>query len=187
VPRRLVVIVAAALGVALVGGAAAAAVGAAGGPSSVPRTTPVTVAVWNDTALTRYEDSFAALEEMDPTLDVEVTVLPRGARDAQLTTDLAAGTAPDVFWLDARGVRAHAGHGDLVDLDAALGAETRSAWSPELADRFSSDDTLWGVPQRAADVALVGNAGTEHPEAVARVLAWTGSVDGQRHLDSPAG
>ena len=183
-PRRLVVIVAAALGVALVGGAAAAAVGAAGGPDAVPRTTPVTVAVWNDTALARYEGSFAALEEMDPTLDVEVTVLPR---DAQLAADLAAGTAPDVFWLDAEGVRAHAAHGDLVDLDAALGAETRSAWSPELADRFSSDDTLWGVPQRAADVALVGNAGTEHPEAVARVLAWTGSVDGQRHLDSPAG
>lgn len=82
-------------------------------------------------------------------------------------------------------VHVEAGH--LVDVDAALGARSRSAWSPELVSRFSVDGTLWGVPQTAADVALVGNASTREREGVARVLAWAGSVDGQKHLEAPAG
>lgn len=186
-PRRLVTLAAAALGLALVGGAAATAAGAAGGAHRSPRTAPITVAVWNDTARAGYEESFSRLERTDPSLDVEVIVLPREARDAELAHGFVDGTAPDVFWLDARSIPVHAEAGHLVDVGAALGPRSRSAWSPELVARFSTDSTLWGVPQRAADVALVGNASTERREDVARVLAWAGSVDGQAHLETAAG
>ncbi|GAB2975770.1 hypothetical protein [Frigoribacterium salinisoli] len=186
-PRRLVTLAAAALGLALVGGAAATGAGAAGGADRSPRTAPITVAVWNDTARAGYAMSLTQLEEMDPDLDVEVTVLPREDRDDVLAQGFVDGTAPDVFWLDARSIRAHAEAGHLVDVDAALGSRSRSAWSPALVSRFSSDGTLWGVPQHATDVALVGNASSERREAVARVLAWAGSVDGQAHLGHPAG
>jgi len=187
VPRRLVTLAAAALGLALVGGAAATAAGAAGGADRSPATAPITVAVWNDTARAGYERSFARLERMDPSLDVEVVVLPREARDDELAHGFVDGTAPDVFWLDARSIAVHAEAGHLVDVGAALGPRTRSAWSPELVSRFSAGGSLWGVPQRAADVALVGNASTERREDVARLLAWVGSVDGQAHLDATAG
>jgi len=187
VPRRLVTLAAAALGLALVGGAAATGAGAAGGAGRSPEAAPVTVAVWNDTARAGYEKSFSRLEEMEPTLDVEVTVLPREARDAVLAQGFVDGTAPDVFWLDARSIAVHAEAGHLVDVGAALGPRTRSAWSPELVSRFSAGGSLWGVPQQAADVALVGNASTERREDVARLLAWVGSVDGQAHLDAAAG
>ena len=186
-PRRLVTLTAAALGLALVGGAAATAAGAAGGADRSPRTAPITVAVWNDTARAGYEKSLARLERMDPALDVEVTVLPRADRDAELAQGFVDGTAPDVFWLDAGSVPAHAEAGHLVDVDAALGSRTRSAWTPELVARFSTGGTLWGVPLRAADVALVGNASSDRREGVARVLAWAGSVDGQAHLEGAAG
>lgn len=186
-PRRLVTLAAAALGVALVSGAAATAAGASGGAHRPAEDAPITVAVWNDTARASYETSFARLEQMDPSLDVEVTVLAREVRDARLAQDFVDGTAPDVFWLDARSVPVHAEAGHLVDIDAALGSRSRSAWSPELVSRFSVDGTLWGVPQAAADVALAGNASTQKREGVARVLAWAGSVDGQEHLEVPAG
>lgn len=96
-PRRLVTLAAAALGLALVGGAAATTAGAAGGSGRAPADAPIIVAVWNDTARAGYEKSFARLEQMDPSLDVEVTVLPRGSRDDELARGFVDGTAPDVF------------------------------------------------------------------------------------------
>lgn len=129
----------------------------AGASSDEPTT--VTFRLWDDTVAESYEDSFAAFEKTHPGIDVEIHVVDWADYWTELRTDVAGGTMDDVFWVNNSYFGTYADSGNLVDIDALLGQESREGWEQSVVAQFTRDDTLWGVPQLYdAGVAVYYNA-----------------------------
>jgi multiple sugar transport system substrate-binding protein len=119
----------------------------------------VTVRLWDEAVAAGYEKSFATLERDNPTIDVDVEVVPYAEYSAALDADVAAGTAPDVYWLNSAAYADRAEAGDLLDVDEVLDASARRAWSPAVTEQYTLDGHLWGVPQLSdGGVALYYNS-----------------------------
>ncbi|WP_022881919.1 ABC transporter substrate-binding protein [Gryllotalpicola ginsengisoli] len=115
-------------------------------PASSGATT-LTFRTWDENAAKAYRQSFAALHKKDPDLTVKVDVVPWADYFTKLRTDLAGGSADDLFWMNAQNYSEYAKNGALVDVDKALGTSAKKAWAPQVVDQFTQDGTLWGVPQ----------------------------------------
>lgn len=109
--------------------------------------TTVNFRLWDDTVAAAYEDSFAAFEEKNPNIKVNVNVVPWADYWTKLRTDVAGGTMDDVFWINNSYYGAYVDSGNLVDVNAVLGENAKNAWEPSVVDQFTRNDTLWGVPQ----------------------------------------
>jgi multiple sugar transport system substrate-binding protein len=121
--------------------------------------TTVTVRLWDEGVAAGYEKSFATFERDNPTIDVDVEVVPYADYAAGLESDVDAGTAPDVYWLNSAAYADQAQAGDLLDVDQVLGASAHRAWSPAVTEQYTLDGHLWGVPQLSdGGVALYYNA-----------------------------
>jgi multiple sugar transport system substrate-binding protein len=119
----------------------------------------VTVRVWDEAVAAGYEKSFATFEGDNPTIDVDVEVVPYADYAAGLDADVEAGTAPDVYWLNSAAYADRAEAGDLLDVDQVLGDSARRAWSPAVTEQYTLDGHLWGVPQLSdGGIALYYNA-----------------------------
>jgi multiple sugar transport system substrate-binding protein len=119
----------------------------------------VTVRVWDEAVAAGYEKSFATFERDNPTIDVDVEVVPYADYAAGLDADVEAGTAPDVYWLNSAAYADRAEAGDLLDVDQVLGDSARRAWSPAVTEQYTLDGHLWGVPQLSdGGIALYYNA-----------------------------
>jgi multiple sugar transport system substrate-binding protein len=64
-----------------------------------------------------------------------------------LRTDVAGGSADDIFWLSNAYLAAYADSGRLLDIRKALGANSAAGWEPAVVDQFTRGGALWGVPQ----------------------------------------
>lgn len=125
--------------------------------SSAERTT-VTVRLWDASVADAYETSFAAFEKENPDIRVRVDVVEWADYWTKLRTDVAADTAPDVFWLNNSYLAGYADSGSLLDVDKTLGDDASKAWSPSVVKQFTRDDKLWGVPQLSdAGIAVYYN------------------------------
>ncbi|SEB71445.1 carbohydrate ABC transporter substrate-binding protein, CUT1 family [Paramicrobacterium humi] len=109
--------------------------------------TTVNFRLWDDTVAAAYKDSFAAFEEKNPNIKVNVNVVPWADYWTKLRTDVAGGTMDDVFWINNSYYGAYVDSGNLVDVGAVLGENASSAWEPSVVDQFTRNKTLWGVPQ----------------------------------------
>jgi multiple sugar transport system substrate-binding protein len=189
------VTIAAAVCVAVVAGSAAgiAAFGAAHSSSRPTASTDrdghvtVTVRLWDETVAAGYEKSFATFERDNPTIDVDVEVVPYEDYAADLDSDVDAGTAPDVYWLNSAAYADHAEAGDLLDVDEVLGASAHRAWSPDVTEQYTLDGRLWGVPQLSDggialyyNADLLATAGID--PAVLDDLTWTPGGEGDTLL-----
>lgn len=126
----------------------------------------VTVRLWDDGAADAYRESFDAFNAIHPDIHVDVEVVRPETYADRVTTDLAAGTMADIFWTTSDAVAAHAGSGDIVGLDDAVGDE-HEEWEPSLTALYTHDDQLWAVPQlwdttvMFYNTDLVGAAGVD--------------------------
>jgi len=161
------VTVAVAVCVAVVAGSAAgiAAYGASRSPEPVAASpgrhgdVTVTVRLWDEAVAAGYEKSFATFERDNPTIHVDVEVVPYADYAAALDADVDAGDAPDVYWLNSASYADRAEAGDLLDVDQVLGASARRAWSAPVTEQYTVDGRLWGVPQLSdGGIALYYNA-----------------------------
>lgn len=108
----------------------------------------------------------------------------------QLKTEIAAGTAPDVFWIPGTDIADFAGNDLLLNLgeQAAAGEFDTSAFYPEPMVHLQTDpstgveaagDFLWGLPRDVSTFALylnldlISEAGAEDPRVLAEEGAWT--------------
>jgi len=172
----------------LVVGIAAAAMLVTG--CSTPATTPSSAApeekaelvfrTWDDNAAKAYEQTFAKFTAANPGITVKTEVVAWADYFTKLRTDVAGGTAPDIFWLNNANLAAYARNGNLVDIAATLGADAQKAWAPSVVKQFTVDDKLWGVPQTSDggiavyyNKKLVADAGLT--EADISKLAWSPS------------
>lgn len=106
-----------------------------------------------------------AFEKENPGITVDVTTSAYADYFTKLQTDLAAGTAADVFDVDAgsfANIQASGSLAELTDVDSA-------AYRTSVLDTYNVDGTQYGLPTSFSDVVLFYNAdlfdaaGVEYP------------------------
>ncbi len=122
--------------------------------SGTPRgKTVVTVRIWADQIAAAYRQSFEAFTRTHPDIDVHVNLVAYSTYFDTLRTDVAGGSADDIFWLSNAYFAAYADSGRLLKIDAVPG------WEPAVVEQFTRGGALWGVPQLTdAGIALYYNA-----------------------------
>ncbi|AFJ34895.1 MULTISPECIES: extracellular solute-binding protein [Mycobacterium] len=121
--------------------------------------TIVTVRIWGDQIAAAYRQSFQEFSRTHPDIDVHVNLVAYSTYFNTLRTDVAGGSADDIFWLSNAYLAAYADSGRLLDIGAALGPIAASDWERPVVEQFTRNGTLWGVPQLTdAGIALYYNA-----------------------------
>jgi multiple sugar transport system substrate-binding protein len=126
------------------------------GRSYEPRggTTVVTVRLWDEQVAAAYRQSFAAFTRAHPDIEVRTNVVAYSTYFETLRTDVAGGSADDIFWLSNAYLAGYADSGRLMKADAG-GAD----WEPSVVEQFTRDGVLWAVPQLTdAGIAVYYNA-----------------------------
>ncbi len=104
--------------------------------------TVVTVRLWDEQVASAYRESFAMFMRTHPGIDVRTDVVSYSTYFDTLRTDVAGGSADDIFWLSNGYLAGYADTGRLMKVTADA-----SDWVPSVVDLFTRDGVLWGVPQ----------------------------------------
>jgi multiple sugar transport system substrate-binding protein len=119
----------------------------------------VTVRLWAEPIAAAYRQSFEAFNRAHPNIEVRTNMVAYSTYFNTLRTDVASGSADDIFWLSNAYLAAYADSGRLMDIGKALGPGAVSAWEPAVVDQFTRGGALWGVPQLTdAGIAVFYNA-----------------------------
>jgi len=109
--------------------------------------TVVTVRLWDQQVAEAYRSSFAAFMKTHPDIDVQTDVVSYSTYFNTLRTDVAGGSADDIFWLSNAYLAGYADSGRLLDIGATLGPAVATTWEPSVVQQFTRHGTLWAVPQ----------------------------------------
>jgi multiple sugar transport system substrate-binding protein len=121
--------------------------------------TVVTVRLWDEQVAAAYRQSFDEFSREHPDIEVRVNVVAYSSYFDTLRTDVAGGSADDIFWLSNAYFAGYADSGRLMDIAETLGPNASRAWEVSVVNQFTRDGTLWGVPQLTdAGIALYFNA-----------------------------
>jgi multiple sugar transport system substrate-binding protein len=119
---------------------------------------PVTITYSNFISNGGNEDNLqkivAAFEAENPDITVDVTTLPYGDYGTALQTDLAAGTAADVFDIEYANYASYQANGVLAPIEVSNPAGYRQS----LLDAYSTDGKSYALPSSFSDVVLYYNA-----------------------------
>ncbi|MDT5348836.1 MAG: multiple sugar transport system substrate-binding protein [Mycobacterium sp.] len=115
--------------------------------------TVVTVRLWADEIAAAYRESFDAFTRAHPNIEVRINLVAYSTYFNKLRTDVAGGSADDIFWVSNAYLAAYADSGRLMKIDPA------ADWEPAVVDQFTRGGALWGVPQLTdAGIAVFYNA-----------------------------
>ncbi|MDT0406995.1 extracellular solute-binding protein, partial [Streptomyces edwardsiae] len=84
--------------------------------------TVVTVRLWDPQVAAAYRESFAEFNQEHPDIEVRVNTVAYSAYFDSLRTDVAGGSADDIFWLSNAYLAGYADNGRLLDIGQTLGA-----------------------------------------------------------------
>lgn len=122
-------------------------------------TTVVTVRLWDEQVAAAYRESFAEFHRQNPDIEVRVDVVAYSTYFDTLRTDVAGGSADDIFWLSNAYFAGYADSGRLMDIGQTLGPASPREWEPSVTKQFTREGRLWGVPQLTdAGIAVYFNA-----------------------------
>jgi multiple sugar transport system substrate-binding protein len=121
--------------------------------------TVITVRLWDQQVAAAYRRSFDEFTRRHPAIEVRVNVVAYSTYFDALRTDVAGGSADDIFWISNAYFAQYADGGRLVDITNTLGPQAAARWEPSVVEQFTRRGTLWGVPQLTdAGIALYYNA-----------------------------
>jgi len=124
-----------------------------GRDTAPPGRTVVTLRLWDSQVAAAYRDSFAEFTRRHPGIEVRVDVVAYSTYFNTLRTDVAGGSADDIFWISNAYFAPYADSGRLMSITPASG------WEPSVVEQFTRNNKLWGVPQLTdAGIALYYNA-----------------------------
>jgi multiple sugar transport system substrate-binding protein len=113
----------------------------------------VTVRLWSDEIAAAYRESFDAFTRAHPNIEVRINLVSYSTYFNTLRTDVAGGSADDIFWVSNAYFAAYADSGRLMQVDPA------ADWEPAVVNQFTRGGALWAVPQLTdAGVAVFYNA-----------------------------
>jgi multiple sugar transport system substrate-binding protein len=107
----------------------------------------VTVRIWGSPIAAAYRESFDAFSRAHPDIEVRTRMVAYSTYFNTLRTDVAGGSADDIFWLSNAYFAAYADDGRLMDIGKTLGPDAASGWEPAVVNQFTRGGVLWGVPQ----------------------------------------
>jgi multiple sugar transport system substrate-binding protein len=107
----------------------------------------VTVRLWAAPIAAAYEESFQAFNRAHPDIEVHTNMVAYSNYFQTLRTDVAGGSADDIFWLSNAYLAAYADNGRLTNISAAVDPHVIADWEPSVVDQFTRGGVLWGVPQ----------------------------------------
>lgn len=153
-----------------------------GRPAETSGKTVVTVRLWDQQVAAAYRESFAAFGQEHPDIEVRVNTVSYANYFDTLRTDVAGGSADDIFWLSNAYFAGYADGGRLLDIGHLLGSDAARAWEPSVVDQFTRDNALWGVPQLTdAGIAVYFNADLLDAAGVdlteLRTVRWSNGPD----------
>lgn len=121
--------------------------------------TVVSVRLWDQHVAAAYRQSFAAFSRAHPDIEVRTDVVSYSTYFNTLRTDVAGGSADDIFWISNAYLAGYADSSRLMDIGKTLGTGAASAWEPAVVEQFTRSGKLWAVPQLTdAGIALYYNA-----------------------------
>jgi multiple sugar transport system substrate-binding protein len=121
--------------------------------------TVVTVRLWDEQVAAAYRESFDEFTHEHPDIEVKVNVVAYSTYFDTLRTDVAGGSADDIFWISNAYFAGYADSGRLMDIAETLGTNAFRSWEPSVVNQFTRHGVLWGVPQLTdAGIALYFNA-----------------------------
>jgi multiple sugar transport system substrate-binding protein len=116
--------------------------------------TIVTLRLWDEQVAAAYRESLVAFSRLHPDIEVRTNVVAYSTYFNTLRTDVAGGSADDIFWLSNAYLAAYADNGRLMKIQAA-----KEDWEPSAVQQFTRGGVLWGVPQLTdAGIAVYYNA-----------------------------
>jgi multiple sugar transport system substrate-binding protein len=114
----------------------------------------VTVRLWAEPIASAYKESFEAFSRTHPHIEVRTDMVAFSNYFDTLRTDVAGGSADDIFWLSNAYLDAYADSGRLMKID-----QPNHDWEAAVVDQFTHNGSLWGVPQLTdAGIAVFYNA-----------------------------
>lgn len=121
--------------------------------------TVVTVRLWDQQVAAGYRRSFDEFTRRHPAIEVRVNVVAYSTYFDALRTDVAGGSADDIFWINNAYFAPYADTGRLVDITNTMDPQAGARWEPSVVGQFTRRQKLWGVPQLTdAGIALYYNA-----------------------------
>ncbi len=124
--------------------------------SSAPRDDGVTLRLWDPQVAEAYRESLAVFTARSG-IPVDVVVVPWADYASQLRADLAAGTADDLFWVNAT-MSAALPDGSVTPVPKAMAIAADGDWAQPVVDQYTRDERLWAVPQLSdPGIAMVVN------------------------------
>ena len=111
--------------------------------------------LWDEQVAAAYRESFDAFTAAHPDIEVRINVVAYATYFDTLRTDVAGGSADDIFWINNAYFADYADSGRLMQRSDRV----RPDWEPSVVDQFTRNGTLWGVPQLTdAGIAVYYNA-----------------------------
>lgn len=147
--KRSTVIAIIAAAVVVVAGGIGAGVAIAGSSSSDQKHETVSMRIWDDQVAKSYKKSFAEFEKKNPNIDVKLTVVPWADYFTKLRTDIGGNSIDDIFWVNSGNFEDYAKAGDLVNVTKTFGADAQKAWQKSVVKQYTTNGSLWGIPQLA--------------------------------------
>jgi multiple sugar transport system substrate-binding protein len=138
---------AAAVAVALLGGGCSVS----GGTDDGDGRTTVTFRLWDEQVAKAYRTSFDAFTKQHPDIKVDVQIVPWADYWTKLPTDIASGTAADLYWTNTSNFGLYADNNQLLSVDPDPG------WVQSVVRLYTRNGKLWGVPQLWDSIALFYN------------------------------
>src|ERR1700742_2548624 len=105
----------------------------------------VSVRLWDQHVAAAYRQSFAAFSRAHPDIEVRTDVVSYSTYFNTLRTDVAGGSADDIFWLSNAYLAGYADSGRLLDIGKTFGPQAASTWAPPVVQQFTRGGTLWAV------------------------------------------
>ncbi|CDO89548.1 sugar ABC transporter substrate-binding protein [Mycobacterium triplex] len=109
--------------------------------------TVVRVRIWGAPIADAYRQSFAEFNRTHPDIEVRVNMVAYATYFNTLRTDVAGGSADDIFWLSNAYFAGYADNGRLLNISKTFSPDTIADWEPAVVEQFTRGGSLWGVPQ----------------------------------------
>jgi ABC-type glycerol-3-phosphate transport system substrate-binding protein len=178
------------------GGSAAPAATTGAPATSAPGTgAQVTLRFWmqQDNLLqAAMTDLINSFQQANPNIKVQLDAFPFAEYHQKVSTAIAGGDPPDVFWMDIR-TASFAQQGALLPLDQYITAENRSDYLPAAWAEAMYQGKTYGVPMHELTEAIFVNtklaqdAAIDLPTTVEKAWTWQQFEDAAKKLTKRSG
>ncbi|RZT20153.1 carbohydrate ABC transporter substrate-binding protein (CUT1 family) [Kribbella sp. VKM Ac-2569] len=136
--------------------------------------------LWDEQQEVGYKAVFAEFTKQNPDITVRMEVLPWDQYWTKLTTELASGKAPDVFWLTVDYFPDFASKGVLAPLDDLISKAglKLDSYHPNVVQSYKFEDKQLGMPKDMGIVGLLYNKDLVTKAGVTMPAELTWAPDG---------